>query len=171
MKIICITLSTLFLLSLQAWSLTGLKCITSGLPTTSFVLEEKTDSMQLRVIHHNGTKYAPVFAGIITPSDLSLIQKSSDFWTRLGDNLKIHFKKEKCRLEENKFFTCSLPGVSDLNGEKVESLYFTTSETVDRIPDFEFVRTTVKLYARQGTDEYKLEMGYYDNDCKIQLRK
>ena len=50
---------------------------------------------------------------------------------------------------------------------KIEKAYFTTSESVDKIPEFEFVRTNVRLYLTEGTQEYKLEMSYYNDDCRI----
>lgn len=157
-------------LSTKAYALPNLKCITGGFPTTSFLLEENKDNIELKVINHNGAKYAPVYSGIATPSDIDFIKKSGEFFNKTGDFFSIKFAKENCRIEEDKFYTCVIKEESEISGIKINTVYFTTSESVDKIPGFEFTRTNVRLSLREHASdmlEYKLEMSYYDQDCQI----
>ena len=160
--------SMLFTPFLQA--LPELKCISGGFPTTSFLLSEKADHVELRVINHNGAKYAPVYNGNATPSDIGHIQKSGDFFEKLGDFFTIKFEKKNCRFEEDKFFTCFLNEESTISGTRINTIYFSTSESTDRIVGFEFNKKNVRLSLRENQQdflEYRLEMSYYDNDCEI----
>lgn len=165
MKLIVTTL--LILVANAAMAIPKLSCVT-GLPTTSFLLIEKENSVELTTIHHNGTQYAPIYNGVVTPSDFNLLKKTADFFEKLGDRFVINFKKEDCRLEEDKFYTCFLNDEFEVAGVKLKNAYFTTSESIDRIPDFEFKNTKVNLYLRlNNVEEYKLSMNYYMDDCKM----
>lgn len=151
-------------------ALPGLKCITGGFPSTSFLLSEESDHVELRVINHNGSKYAPVYNGNATPSDVEHIKKSGDFFEKLGDFFTIKFEKKNCRFEEDRFFTCFLNDESDISGTKIHTIYFSTSESTDRIVGFEFNKKNVRLSLREKPQdflEYRLEMSYYDGDCEI----
>lgn len=159
--------SIILFFSFSAYSLPNLKCITSGLPTTSFLLTEKEDHVALTVIHHNGPKYAPVLSGVVTPEDINLIKKSGEFFSKLGERFTVKFSKENCELEENKFFRCSLREPSEIASVKIDQIYFNTSEAVEKIPGFEFVSTHVHASFRSNYEEFNLEMRYYDQDCKI----
>lgn len=165
MKSFVLTMVLFF--SSLSYAVPKLKCITGGLPTTSFILSESAEKTELLVVNHNGARYAPVYSGIATPNDVDLINKSGEFFKKIGDRFTLKFDKERCRIEEDKFYTCSLREASDVNGVKIEKAYFTTSESIDKIPDFEFVRTNVRLYLTHDHDEYKLEMSYYNDDCQI----
>lgn len=154
----------------MALALPNLKCINGGFPTTSFLLTQQQQQNELLVINHNGAKYAPVYSGIVTPSDVDFIKRSEAFFAKIGDRFAIPYKTENCRLDEKKYLTCSLKQVVEISGLKIESAYFTTSESVDKIPDFEFVRTNVRLSLREvgSSEDYKLEMSYYGEDCQLQ---
>lgn len=160
--------SLLFTSFLQA--LPDLKCITGGFPTTSFLLSEKADHVELRVINHNGAKYAPVFNGNATPSDIGQIQKSGDFFEKLGDVFTIKFEKKNCRFEEDTFFSCFQNEDSSVSGTKISTIYFSTSESTERIVGNEFNKKNVRLSLRENPQdflEHRLEMSYYDGDCEI----
>ncbi len=161
---------SVFVISSTALALPSLICITGDFPTTSFFLDETQDNIELRVINHNGAKYAPVYSGIVTPSDIDHIKKSGEFFDKIGDFFTIKFAKKDCRIEEDKFYTCVLSAESEISGTKIKSVYFSTSESVDKIPDFEFTRKNVRLSLREHAEdilEYRLEMSYYGNDCAI----
>ncbi len=156
--------------NIRAFALPDLKCITDGFPTTSFLLTEKTDHIELRVINHGGPLYAPVYNGNATPSDIDHIKKSGEFFGKLGDFFTVKFDKDKCRIEEGNFFTCVIRDESEISGVKVRSVYFTTTESIDKIPDYEFARKNVRLTIRENYSdilEYRLEMAFYGNDCEI----
>lgn len=164
--------SVLSTFSVSAHAIPDLTCVTGGFPTTSFILETKDEKTDLRVYNHNGAKYAPVYSGTVTPSDIDYIKKSGEFFTRIGDAFVIHFEKDECTISEDKYFRCSLKNPQEISGLKIKSVYLSTSESVDKIPDFEFTRTNVRLslIEENPQTEYKLEMSYYDNDCAI-IRK
>ena len=171
LKIIQAVLFSGFLLfSSLLQALPDLKCITGGFPSTSFLLSEKSDHVELRVINHNGAKYAPVYNGNATPSDIEHIKKSGDFFEKLGDFFTIKFEKKNCRFEEDRFFTCFLNDESDISGTKIHTIYFSTSESTDRIVGYEFNKKNVRLSLRENQQdflEYRLEMAYFDGDCEI----
>lgn len=151
-------------------ALPGLKCITGSFPSTSFLLSEQSDHIELRVINHNGAKYAPVYNGNATPSDIEHIKKSGEFFEKLGDFFTINFEKKNCRFEEDRFFTCFVNDESDISGTKISTIYFSTSESTDRIVGYEFNKKNVRLSLREKPQdflEFRLEMSYYENDCEI----
>lgn len=150
----------------------SLKCMTE-FPSTSFFLNEGSKSIELRVINHNGSKYAPVISGIITPNDIDFVKKSGDFFQKIGDDFVIHFDKKNCRVEQNKYFTCFINDESVIGETKIHNIYFTTTESVDRTESYEFTRKNVRLSLREKKEDlldYRLEMSYYFNDCKIETK-
>ncbi len=174
MKIIFKASFTLFFLATPfvfASTLPSLKCVTGGFPTTSFILTAQSENVEVRVINHNGINYAPLYSGLMTINDISYLKRSADFFSKLGDDFTVKFATERCRFEQNKFFTCSQVNAAEFNGVKVDSIYFSTTESVDKIPDFEFNRTNVKISFRKGDEEYKIEMSYYDNSCELDFKK
>lgn len=168
--IVFLSFSSIAMSATPKSTLPSLKCI-SALPTTSFLLTEGEKSIQLRVINHNGAQFAPVYSGIVTPNDMDHVKKSGEFFNKIGDDFVINFEKNNCRLEEDKFFTCFINDESVISETKIHNIYFTTSESTDRIPNYEFTRTNVRLSIREKKEDildYRLEMSYYFDECLIE---
>lgn len=159
-----------FLLALKTLtanaSIPSMKCITSGLPTTSFIVNVKDTTVEVRAVNHNGSQFAPVYSGLMTLNDIKYVERSGDFFTKIGSDITIVFSKNKCRFEEDKFYTCSRREKFEINGVSIDGVSFYTTESVDRIPEFEFLRKNVKLSFRSTNEDYNLEMHYYDYDAK-----
>lgn len=65
--------------------------------TTTLLLERDEDQVHLTLTHKNGTKYMPLHSGIITPSDLELLEKRAKILSEMGAEIKYSFPKERCQ--------------------------------------------------------------------------
>lgn len=160
-------ITLLLLTSSTSWSLPNLKCITSGFPTTSFLVSDNGPIVEVRVVNHNGLKYAPLYNGLMTLNDIDYLKRTAEFFSKIGDDFTVSFKKEKCKFVENKFYSCSKPEKFEIGSVTADAVYFSTTETVDKIPDFEFTKTNAKISFRKNNEDYNLEMSYYYNGCEL----
>ncbi len=98
MKLIYFLLFFPFFLKAQAGEL-DLVCVTE-FPTTSFVIKEGPEKLNIRVIHHNGTKYMPIWEGIVVPNDIEQIQMAAETLQKLGNELDFEWNKKNCNKDE-----------------------------------------------------------------------
>jgi len=128
------------------------KCV-SGFPTTSFFVKTEGKDVLVRVIHHNGTKYAPIHEGIVVPNDIDLIKSRAELLAKLGEDFTFRFPLEECsanspgqmvcfagdtKVFEGQEFTATMlslyTSTANLSGNEIESqwvtLYFDTKEHI-----------------------------------------
>ena len=56
-------------------------------PTTSVSVETVEEKVYLRVLHHNGLKFAPIHSGVITLHDIPYLEKKGGLFARMGEHL------------------------------------------------------------------------------------
>jgi hypothetical protein len=73
-----------------------LTCVTEW-PTTSFVVWSEGDEVLARVIHHNGSSYAPAIVGTFTPNDLPLLAERAALVKKMKNEMTFHWPRKKCK--------------------------------------------------------------------------
>ena len=73
----------------------NMKCVTE-FPTTSYLAKTEGEIVTVEMIHHNGTRFMPVYSGNVTPDDIPEITKRSELLQKLGERVEVTFKKENC---------------------------------------------------------------------------
>ena len=93
MKKMLILASLLMSSSLMATPVNML-CITEY-PTTSFVAMTEGDTINVRLFHHNGTQFMPIWSNVITPNDLPMLNEVASVLSDLGTDLKFSMPEKK----------------------------------------------------------------------------
>ena len=141
------------------------QCVTE-FPTTSFFVERNKDKVQVEVRHHNGAQYAPIFNGMVTARDLSLLGEKAKVFQRLGDSYLIEFPTDRCKLYGTKLLSCGGGAPAVLGDVKVDSFSLNTRVVREKVYDLTFDKVQVSLYLQIGSESHQLLMDYYGKDCR-----
>lgn len=109
-------------------------CVT-GIPTTSFVVREAADKVAIEIIHHNGTAYMPIFEGIATPSDLSVLSERAELLSSLGDYLRFEWPRSQCKKDDDGDLIAECLGsveTQEISGHKVLAWMFDSSLVMEK---------------------------------------
>lgn len=74
----------------------ALTCVTE-FPTTSFVVWTEGESVKARVIHHNGSGYAPAIVGTFTPNDLPILAERAALVKKMKPDMTFTWPRAKCK--------------------------------------------------------------------------
>lgn len=151
-----------------------LRCITP-LPTTSFIVDTQNDKVRMSLVHHNGSKYMPIFTGTITPSDFPYLQDKAALLTRIPENITVEWNRSDCKTGEAGIFECTRGGDLQLGDLKVSSPAFLTSRSTRRTVGMTVERVSVKFsfIVYNGSFGYfhDIQMDYNLDDCVFPNRK
>jgi hypothetical protein len=166
MKNVLAALSLLIAVPASAWE-KELLCITE-FPTTSFELVKTEKELQVRVIHHNGTRFAPFWNGLIVPNDLPLLQSKASLIEKMDTRWKMSWPLEKCEFHEDLRFECMGGATAEAsNGMKIEPFaIYTTRLTEDSIAGVYRSTIMTVTFDVNGVSQ-TVSMQYRDetNDC------
>lgn len=102
----------------MAWK--ELTCATHPL-TTSFVLRKSEKFLDVSVVHHNGTRYAPFWYALVVPNDLEILRKKASLIEKTDELVKMRWPIEKCRFHEGFRFECFGGATAEpSNGVRIE---------------------------------------------------
>lgn len=145
-----------------------LTCVTEW-PTTSFVVSTEGEEVVARVIHHNGSGYAPAFSGTFTPNDLKLLAERGELVKKMKNDMTFRWPKSKCKkLGTPLVFQCF--GTDDVQegegGAKIAPFaLYSTSKTEDGIAGhFDWISVAM-TFDVDGAHGASIEMTYPKNGC------
>lgn len=144
------------------------QCVTE-FPTTSFFFmpagDEKTHN--LRVIHHNGLKYAPIHSGIITLNDLPNLLTKGELLAQAGTSFEIPFDSENCRYIEENEMVCYQRNEATVGELDVRAYSLHSYIRKSRLFEQSYTQHVVSLSFSVGNRSYDITMDYTPNDCQF----
>lgn len=163
---------TLFLFLFAANSIASaplnMICMTEH-PTTSFVAMTEDEITTIKLIHHNGTEYMPVWSNLITPNDIKVIAEKAAVLTELGASLEFKIPVKSCQVEGLLINCFSRSETQVINGRKVSLWSVSTSMENDKSLLGEYNSTWSNLGLDVDGQTYWLPMRYFENDCFFAL--
>lgn len=150
-----------------------MSCVTA-FPTTSYLVESQGEELVVRVIHHNGSKYAPAISGIFTPSDLPILAKRAALVEKMADDMTFRWPLKNCKKHEGMRFECY--GTDDVQEgkekAKIAPFALYTSKLSHDGPGGKFETVDVTMsFDVNGERDASIEMRYYDGECVPYLRR
>jgi len=149
-------------------SLFHLLCVTEY-PTTSFVVESDNEYVSLRVYHHNGTLYAPMFSGIVTPYDVKNFSQQAAVIESLGTQLEARWKLSQCQRSSTKLFSCFGSGEKrNQQGAPFVpfSLYSTSINEEGIAGPWEYLQMVFNFEV--NGQSLSIPMKYHINECELE---
>lgn len=160
-----ILLSLLISLPAMAEEEVRVSCVTE-FPTTTYQILEDEEQFHLVVLHHNGTKYLPLFSGTITPNDIPMLQERAEQMQKMGTYNKIPFKKEECK-NKGLYWRCAAERKIQLGELEVDRVIFWMSKMEVKYDDeFEWSSTETLLSLKMGSKHLDMRYSYFGNDCR-----
>ena len=145
-----------------------LTCVTEW-PTTSFVVSTEGEEVVARVIHHNGSGYAPAFSGTFTPNDLKILSERGELVRKMKSDTTFRWPKSKCKkLGTPLVFQCF--GTDDVQegegGAKIAPFaLYSTAKSEDGIAGhFDWISVAL-TFDVDGAHGASIEMTYPKNGC------
>ena len=153
------------LISVNVFAGINMACVTE-IPTTSFVAMTEGDETIIRLIHHNGPKYMPIWGNIITPNDLPNIQEAANALYDLGSVLDFKMPAKACEQLDGMLINCfgTQPAV-EMGGHQVSLWAVHTSESVEKsfAGEYAYVKSSLSLDVDGKT--FHVPMKYSDYEC------
>ncbi len=146
----------------------NMACVTEH-PTTSFVALTENGNINVRLIHHNGVKYMPVWSSIITPNDLSVITEKANILTELGNVMNFTIPSSACEVDGMMINCFGQSEVQEINGHKVNLWAVYTKIENERSFAGEYNSIWSNLAIDVDGKTYWLPMKYYDYECFQEL--
>lgn len=142
----------------------NMACVTEH-PTTSFVAFTEGENINVRLIHHNGVKYMPVWSNIITPNDLPVISETANILSELGNSMNFTIPASSCEVDGMMINCFGHSGVQEINGHKVNLWAVYTKIENERSFAGEFNSIWSNLAIDVDGKSYWIPMKYYDYEC------
>jgi hypothetical protein len=164
MKIaLIISICSLLIPSLKAieikWS-----CATYHLSTSYALIEHDDKSLELQVLHHNGTSYMPISNALITIADLEYLKMKAQVLEKVGQRYTVTFKPDQCQNEGNDW-RCFIPNKVNVGGLTVDnlSLKIYKEDTISKHYEYTIHHIDLSLYMKKKS--YDMPMRYYASQC------
>lgn len=145
-----------------------LTCVTE-FPTTSFVVSTEGEEVVARVIHHNGSGYAPAFSGTFTPNDLKILAERGELVRKMKPDMTFRWPLSKCKkLGSPLVFQCF--GTEDVqegeDGAKIAPFaLYSTAKTEDGIAGHYDWISVAMTFDVDGAHGASIEMTYPKSSC------
>lgn len=134
--------------------------------TTSFVILQKDDSVDVELIHHNGAQYAPFWSGLITPNDIATISEKAQAVKDLGDDWHLQFKRSSCKATSETLFSC-VGGSEEFQagGKKIRPWLLHVSLVGEVDVNGSYAHKNVTLGYELDEKSHQITMNYQKNEC------
>lgn len=144
------------------------KC-TTEFPSTSFWFADDGDHFNVRVLHHNGTQYAPFIQRLIVPNDMASLLDKAEVAKNTGSDIMLRWDKKNCKRLNDEIFSCVGGGESLTSAKKeIKPWLISRSEVITKTASGEFKKYTVTLsYEIQG-QSYDYVMDYAPHECRFE---
>lgn len=148
-------------------NLYNFKCVTEY-PTTSFLFEDDGDHFKIRILHHNGTQYAPFIQRLIVPNDMAGILEAAEVAKNTGDDIELRWDKKTCDRLNDQIFSCVGGGESLTSAKKqIKPWHISKSLVTTQTASGEFKKYVVTMsYDIQGKS-YEYLMDYQLSECEF----
>lgn len=145
-------------------------CVTE-FPTTTFEANQIGDEVHMRVIHHNGTKYAPFHDALVVSNDLDALKQKAQMVEKLGDYWSFKWRRSGCNADTPLFFQCVGEAYDfEVNGIKIHPYAFSITDTEQKTMWGNFKSKNVRLDFTIDKANYYLTMNYQPTEC-VPLKK
>ncbi|KHD88316.1 MAG: hypothetical protein OM95_09205 [Bdellovibrio sp. ArHS] len=156
----------LFSLASAAANKMDMACVTEY-PSTSFVVRESGNSVIVEIFNHNGPQYRPVFEGLVTPHDVSIIAQRASVVGKLPTILRFEWPREKCEYVGPLVKSCmGITDGQDINGAKVSGWAFSSAEIREKNFAGDFMYHKVAVQFDVDKVSYSIPMTYHGEDCQ-----
>jgi hypothetical protein len=158
-----LTALTALLVSASASALT-VACVTEW-PTTSVYGFTEGDEFVVKVFHHNGEKYLPLYTGIITPNDLPQLQRKAELFTKLGRLYEFRYDLKDCTRVSDDIVSCIRGKETEINGIRFRpfAMYTKRINTEYDLGSYEQIEVAF-LLDFNGESQF-FSMQYMKNEC------
>lgn len=164
-------LTALFLFLIPACSYAAgieLTCVTE-FPTTSFIVKQAEDGyVYARMIQHNGTKYMPIFSGIIVPNDLPMLAEKAERLQKLATDMTFRWPAKNCVKHDDFRFECfGTDDSKEVNGTRIAPFALYTGRVKhDNIAGrYEELRVGMDFSVGERSQTDDVEMSYPSGFC------
>lgn len=165
MKKLLFSVISCFSLTSLASEKMDMTCVTE-FPTTSFVIREIGDRVNVQVIHHNGSQYMPIFDGLATPHDLTTLAARAKVLTSLPTHQTFEWPRTKCEIQEEMIQTCmGSTDTQELNGHQVSAWSLSSSWSTEKTAYGKFNSRKVNLNITVDGQSYSIPMKYSEEEC------
>jgi hypothetical protein len=143
------------------------KCVTE-FPTTSFIFTDDVDYFVVRILHHNGTQFAPFMQRLIVPNDMATILGAAEVAKNTGDDIQLRWEKKACKRLNDEVFSCVGGGESLTTFKKqIKPWQISRSIVSNQTANGEFKKYSLSMsYEIQGTS-YDYMMDYQLDECEF----
>ena len=142
----------------------NMACVTEY-PTTSFVAFSEGGDLNIRLIHHNGVKFMPIWSSIITPNDLPVITETASILSELGNELNFTIPAKACGVDGMMMNCFGRSEEQVINGHKVNlwSVYTKLENEKSFAGEYNYVWSSLAIDV--DGKSYWIPMKYYDYEC------
>lgn len=143
----------------------NMACITE-FPTTTFIALTEGETINFRLVHHNGTKYMPIWNNVITPHDISVIAEAGKVLSDLGPDISFDMPQDSCEVQDGFLINCfgSSPTV-EMGGHQVRMWAAYTKETQDVSFAGVYSYVTTNITLDVDGKSYHIPMRYESREC------
>jgi hypothetical protein len=155
--------------SFGAFATTDFQCVTS-VPTTSVIAKNLKNQVSFNIIHHNGTQFAPIHHGLITISDLPMIERRGRLIEMMGESISLKFDTKKCKIHQDLNYSCFSDKEQKIGNLQVKNFGFQTYSSESFLYDTIFKEFHFSFYVRTMDGEnLRMNMVYDLNsrDCSF----
>lgn len=143
------------------------KCITEY-PTTSFIFTDDKDYFKVRILHHNGTKFAPFIQRLVVPNDMSMVLEAAEVAKTTGRDIELRFAKSGCKHLNSEIFSCVGEGESLTSTKKqIKPWHISRTLVTSQTPNGEFKKYTLTMSYDVDGKSYDYVMDYLLNECEV----
>jgi hypothetical protein len=147
----------------------NLTCVTE-FPSTSYFVQQHGQLVDIRILHHGGTKYAPFHQGISTVEEIPTLGKKAQMIEKLGSEIKFQWMRSGCNADTALFFQCVGEGVDfEKNGIKVHPYALTVTDGETKTMWGRRKTKTIHLNFSVEGERYELPQEYEMRDCVEEL--
>jgi hypothetical protein len=137
-------------------------------PTTSISVENLEGRVTLRMIHHNGLKFAPIHSGVITLNDIPFIEKKGSLFSKMGEHLVLEFDLARCKKHQEGNYSCYNSNPATIGELEVKSFGFQTYKSTSELYGMRFESLLFRLNVTVGNRSLSSTIEYsLPSDCII----
>jgi hypothetical protein len=153
-------ISSLFFIFDASATISDFHCVTA-MPSTSVIMKGEEDGRKwLNVIHHNGTKLAPIHNGTVTLNDLEYILKRGLLMTKMGENIRVSFEPESCKYHEAGNYSCWKNNNTTIGSLPVNGYGIQTYSSESFLYGVSFREFHFKFYVNAEGQNLDMQMDY-----------
>ncbi len=144
-------------------------CVTEW-PTTSVYGQQVGDELVVKVFHHNGEGYLPLYTGIITPNDLPKMQRKAELFTKLGRLYEFRYDLKNCKRVNEDLMSCIHGKETEINGIKFQPFSMYTKRISHEYDLGSYEQIEVSFLLDFDGESQHFSMQYMKNECYQEKR-